>query len=234
MNDRAVKARHSAVLLDRHPLWLAAVGELFARAGIDVQGTATSEEDALGLLSEHDPDVLIFDPDACDSEPGSFLDAVTKENPGIKALAVSETGHHDKIEATLQAGAAAYVIKTIHPDDLAVAVRQIFSQTIHWAPSAGMHRRPLVPTGLQEDTLSVLTLREREILGIVAEGKSNGEIARMLWVTEQTVKFHLSNIYRKLEVANRTEASRWVHAQGVTPTGGPQIRSLASLHPSAA
>ena len=60
-----------------------------------------------------------------------------------------------------------------------------------------------------------LTKRELEILQLVAEGHSNGELARMLWVTEQTVKFHLSNIYRKLDVANRTEASRWAQLHGL-------------------
>ncbi|MGH3046995.1 MAG: LuxR C-terminal-related transcriptional regulator, partial [Gaiellaceae bacterium] len=53
------------------------------------------------------------------------------------------------------------------------------------------------------------------ILQLVAEGHSNAELARMLWVTEQTVKFHLSNIYRKLNVANRTEASRWAQLRGI-------------------
>ena len=60
-----------------------------------------------------------------------------------------------------------------------------------------------------------LTRRELEILRLVAEGHSNAQLARMLWVTEQTVKFHLSNIYRKLDVANRTEASRWAQLHGL-------------------
>ena len=60
-----------------------------------------------------------------------------------------------------------------------------------------------------------LTRRELEILRLVAEGHSNSQLARMLWVTEQTVKFHLSNIYRKLGVANRTEASRWAQVNGL-------------------
>ena len=64
---------------------------------------------------------------------------------------------------------------------------------------------------------AVLTKREREILQLVAEGHSNSQLARMLWVTEQTVKFHLSNIYRKLDVANRTEASRWAQIHGLLP-----------------
>jgi DNA-binding CsgD family transcriptional regulator len=63
-----------------------------------------------------------------------------------------------------------------------------------------------------------LTRREYEILQLVAEGHSNAQLARMLWVTEQTVKFHLSNIYRKLDVANRTEASRWAQVHGLLET----------------
>jgi DNA-binding CsgD family transcriptional regulator len=61
-----------------------------------------------------------------------------------------------------------------------------------------------------------------EILRLVAEGHSNSALAKMLWVTEQTVKFHLANIYRKLDVANRTEASRWAHLNGVlNPVASP-------------
>jgi DNA-binding CsgD family transcriptional regulator len=60
-----------------------------------------------------------------------------------------------------------------------------------------------------------LTNRELEILRLVAEGHSNAQLARMLWVTEQTVKFHLSNVYRKLNVANRTEAARWAQLHGL-------------------
>ena len=62
-----------------------------------------------------------------------------------------------------------------------------------------------------------LTRRELEILRLVAEGHSNAQLAKMLWVTEQTVKFHLSNIYRKLDVSNRTEASRWAQVRGLLP-----------------
>ena len=67
-----------------------------------------------------------------------------------------------------------------------------------------------------------LTRRELEILCLVAEGHSNSQLAAMLWVTEQTVKFHLSNIYRKLDVANRTEASRWAQLNGLLPALGAQ------------
>ena len=67
---------------------------------------------------------------------------------------------------------------------------------------------------------SPLTSRELEVLQLVAAGATNGEIAQKLWVTEQTVKFHLSNVYRKLEVGNRTEASHYAHVNGLL--GAPQ------------
>ena len=70
---------------------------------------------------------------------------------------------------------------------------------------------------LEMESTADLTRREVEILRLVAEGHSNAQLARMLWVTEQTVKFHLSNVYRKLDVSNRTEASRWAQLNGLLP-----------------
>jgi DNA-binding NarL/FixJ family response regulator len=118
----------------------------------------------------------------------------------------------------LAAGASAYVVKTAHPDDVASAVRQAFEHSVFTPGSAP------VPTALADETPSRrerpggLTRRELEILKLVAEGHSNAALAGMLWVTEQTVKFHLSNIYRKLDVTNRTEASRWAQVNGLLST----------------
>ena len=88
------------------------------------------------------------------------------------------------------------------------------------------------PTHAQtESAARELTRRELEILRLVAEGHSNGQLAKMLWVTEQTVKFHLSNIYRKLEVANRTEASRWAHHNGLlTPAQEQTLDGCRSMN----
>ena len=70
-----------------------------------------------------------------------------------------------------------------------------------------------------------MTRRELEILKHVAEGHSNAALAKMLWVTEQTVKFHLSNIYRKLDVTNRTEASRWAQVSGLLSTKVDEVEA---------
>jgi DNA-binding CsgD family transcriptional regulator len=93
-------------------------------------------------------------------------------------------------------------------------IRQAFEASIYLAHSA---TAPARPGPVASEVAPELTRREMEILRLVAEGHSNSQLARMLWVTEQTVKFHLSNIYRKLDVANRTEASRWAQLRGLLP-----------------
>src|SRR6185436_5509837 len=79
----------------------------------------------------------------------------------------------------------------------------------------------VVAKPVASDVVAALTKRELEILQLVAEGHSNSQLARILWVTEQTVKFHLSNIYRKLDVANRTGASRWAQVHGLLNLAPP-------------
>ena len=211
----AFSHRHSTVVLDRHPLWLSELGQILERAGFAVDGTTTSEAQALQLLRQHQPDVLIFEPEACSSTSYRFLAAANAAAPGLKAVAVSTVDDPEVIRTTLQSGAWAYVLKQAHPEDIAVAARQAFSHSIHLA-GASEPRDARVPAASSNGGVpSLLTRREREILALVAEGKSNAAMARELWVTEQTVKFHLSNIYRKLGVANRTAASRWAHGNGI-------------------
>jgi DNA-binding NarL/FixJ family response regulator len=125
----------SAVLLDRSSA-VEAVCELFTQARVAVRGTATSEEVVLELVARHDPDLLIFDPDACASAPELFLQAVAQKNPKITTLAVSEKSDPDTIDAGLHAGASAYMLKAIGPDELAVAVRRVYSQTNQSSPQA--------------------------------------------------------------------------------------------------
>src|SRR5206468_12815783 len=91
---------------------------------------------------------------------------------------------------------------------------------------ASVARQPVLRS-VEREPAPELTRRELEILRLVAEGHSNLQLAQMLWVTEQTVKFHLSNIYRKLQVANRTEASRWAQLNGLLPSQRPSSAFVA-------
>ena len=208
--------RYVAVVLDRQPLWLSAIAEVLERAGFDVIATTTSEAQALQLIREHRPEVLIFEPEACTSPTDRFLAAARSAQPHLKAVAVSSVEDHVAIRASLRSGAWAYVLKRAHPEDIAVAVRQTFTHSIHLAATLDDFESTATQTEPRDDAgLSLLTRREREILALVAEGHSNSAMARQLWVTEQTVKFHLSNIYRKLGVPNRTAATRWAHEHGL-------------------
>jgi two-component system response regulator DegU len=205
-------ASSSTLILDRQPLWLSALQQVLERIGFAEVLSTTSEPEALQLLREHQPAVLLFEPEACVSSISRFLEVVFKQRPNIKVLVVSDSDDPKDIAECLGAGASAYVLKRAQAGDISMAVRQAFQTSIHLAsPGAGA---PLAAPVLRSED-SGLTRREREILGLVADGSSNGAVARKLWVTEQTVKFHLSNIYRKLGVSNRTAASRWAHEHGV-------------------
>ena len=103
------------------------------------------------------------------------------------------------------------MLKRAEPEDLASAIRQVFARSLYLASSAAFQMTPN-PEAIEAVGL---TQREREILQLVSEGNTNGDVARILWVTEQTVKFHLANIFRKLNVTNRTQASRWAHTHGL-------------------
>jgi DNA-binding NarL/FixJ family response regulator len=213
----------TAVLLDPHPLWLDALESILRSIEVTVVGRTTSPEDALELVVEKEPDILICETETLNGGmSGSELIRACRERlSALRVIVLGASRDHVDIDAAFDAGALAYAVKTAHPEDVAATVRQTFDHTIFLANSAPTNGStqngslPPVAAGSEVDDDVALTRREREILALVAEGHSNRELARMLWVTEQTVKFHLSNIYRKLDVANRTEASRWAHRNGL-------------------
>ena len=202
----------AAVLLDRHPLWLDAMDQLVAELGIEVAGRTTDVDEALALIEAHRPDVFIAGIDPTNDDLACVRRA-KQLHPGLKAIIVSDDAEPQTIERAFIAGATVYCVKTAEQEDLASAIRQAFDRSIYIAGSG--FETILPPLVEQEPTSHDLTRRELEILRLAAEGHSNAQLARMLWVTEQTVKFHLSNIYRKLDVSNRTEASRWAQVNGL-------------------
>ena len=210
----------TAVILDRHPLWLDALERLLDGVGVSVVGKTTSPAAALEMVGKMRPTVFIAEYDAIlDSEDGlGLLRRAATHNPGVYSVVLSTRNEAAEIEAAFAAGASVYCVKTAEPEDLAAAIRRAFDDSIHYASSpATLTEHPPVESASRGD-LPRLTKREIQILQLVAEGHSNSQLAKMLWVTEQTVKFHLSNIYRKLDVGNRTEASRWAQLHGLLPT----------------
>ena len=211
MTTERESAGRTAVLFDPHPLWLEAVTQVLSNAGVEVRAATSAVSEALSALEEHRPSVfvtaLLVDEGAEDGI-ACVRDAVGLV-PGLKTIVLTEEEKPDHIDAAFAAGAVAYVFKRADPQDLASAVRQSFEHSVYFSSPRSRAEEE------SDRTIDDLTRRELEILRLVAEGHSNAALARMLWVTEQTVKFHLSNIYRKLGVANRTEASRWAQVNGL-------------------
>ena len=210
----------TAVLVDEHPLWLDTVAHVVADVGVQVVGKATRSSEGLRMVTEHAPDLLITGIRMPEGEIDGI--GLARESllrvPEMKVIVLSMYDDAEHVEASFKAGVSAYVLKSTHPDDLKSAIRQAFEPSLYF-PSDG---RSSTEVTFENPDEAGLTRRELEILQIVSEGYSNAELAKMLWVTEQTVKFHLSNVYRKLNVSNRTEASRWAQLHGLLAHRQPE------------
>jgi DNA-binding NarL/FixJ family response regulator len=210
--------RRTAVLLDEHPMWLSALERVLEEVGFEPIAKVKDPAEALEVIKTERPDLFLLDIDTNGSQPDGLtcLREASEQAPQMKAVVVSACEDPGKIDAALAAGAVVYVLKRAEPGDLASAIRQVFTRSLYLAGSPGQSSRPAMSG---ETANAGLTRREREILQLVAEGMTNGGVARKLWVTEQTVKFHLANIFRKLNVTNRTQASRWAHSHGLLGEG---------------
>ena len=208
-----------AVLLDPHPIWLDAIEIVLKRVGVEIVGKTTSGNEAIALVAELSPRLLTLEIDPLPGEPDGFS-VLRQSRSGaaeLRAIVLSRNHQTRYIDAALAAGASAYIVKTAHPDDVASAVRQAFDHSV-FLPGVAEPPTAEPPVPHTGERPGGLTRRELEILKLAAEGHSNADLARMLWVTEQTVKFHLSNVYRKINVTNRTEASRWAQVNGFLGT----------------
>ncbi len=177
-------------------------------------------------MKEAQPELLVVDIETrrADGEIEGLecLRGAVEAVAGLKAVVFSRSKSDEVIASAFSAGAAAYVVKTVQPEDFVSAIRQVFDRSMHLA--ATPTRTASSPRVLVE--AHGLTSREVEILKLVAEGLTNAQVAQRLVVTEQTVKFHLSNIYRKLETSNRTEASRWAQVHDLLESdAGPRLAS---------
>jgi DNA-binding NarL/FixJ family response regulator len=175
--------------------------------GIQIVGCAKSGGDVVPAIARTNPDIVLLDIRMPRLDGLASLEQIRKLHPKLKLAMLSPSAEPDHIRSAFRRGADAYVVKSIDPDDLASALRQVFDRTIYY---------PATPTNANGDgAVSTLTPRELAMLKAVARGLSNQTISREFWVTEQTVKFHLTNIYRKLGIRNRAEATRFAYEHGI-------------------
>jgi len=176
--------------------------------GFEIVGEAANGSQVLPLVSQTRPDVVVLDLHMPQVDGLICLDQIRKRFPDTKVVILSVSTDERLIQSVLKRGASAYIVKSVNPIDIPAALRQAVDRTVYQA------------IGLPDESESAakaagLTERETAILKAVVRGLSNEAISKEFWVSEQTVKFHLTNIYRKLGVSNRTEAARLAYRQGL-------------------
>jgi DNA-binding NarL/FixJ family response regulator len=198
------------LIADDHRLILNGIREALGEAqDIEVVAATHAGSQVMPLISRTEPDLVVIDIHMRGADGFSCLDLIRRRFPAVKIVVLSTVRDAERIQTALRRGASAYIVKTVDPRDLPSALRQAAEGTVYHALGAD--------EGESADVARTTGLTERQlaILRALARGLSNQAISKELWVTEQTVKFHLANIYRALGVRNRTEAARYAYEHGL-------------------
>ncbi|MBD9730161.1 response regulator [Streptomyces caniscabiei] len=182
---------------------------------IEVVGEAADGAEGVARAEELRPDVVLMDVKMPGMDGVEALRRLRELDNPARVLIVTSFTEQRTVVPALRAGAAGYVYKDVDPDALAGAIRSVHAGHILLQPEVAdallsQEANPGQGRG------GSLTEREREVLGLIADGRSNREIARALVLSEKTVKTHVSNILMKLDLADRTQAALWAVRHGVT------------------
>ncbi|MFJ4779695.1 response regulator [Streptomyces sp. NPDC088762] len=183
---------------------------------IEVVGEASDGEEGIARAEELGPDVILMDVKMPGTDGIEALRRLRERANPARVLIVTSFTEQRTVVPALRAGAAGYVYKDIDPDALAGAIRSVHAGHVLLQPEVAS-----TLLAQEEQTPSAgrggsLTDREREVLGLIADGRSNREIARALVLSEKTVKTHVSNILMKLDLSDRTQAALWAVRHGIT------------------
>ena len=194
------------VLADDHALVLQGLqGLLSAEPDIRVIATATDGERLLDAIHRFKPDVAVMDLQMPFMDGLTCLRHIRSEKLSVRVLVLSAFGDAQSMRAAVEGGADGFALKTDSPEMTVAAIRQVAAGKMVFPEAV---RRWLVRPA---DDPNKLTDREEAVLALIAEGKSNAQIGAVLNLSENTIKFHLRNLFAKLGVTNRTEAAAKYH-----------------------
>jgi DNA-binding NarL/FixJ family response regulator len=180
---------------------------------VDVVGEAGTVPAAIEIVTKTRPEVVLLDVHMPDGGGLAVIEAVSKQLPDTRFLALSVSDAAEDVIALIRAGASGYVTKTISADDLAAAITRVADGDAVFSPMlAGFvldafRDAPAMPS--IDPEIDLLTPREREVLRLLARGYAYKEIAAELFISIKTVETHASNVLRKLQLSNRHQLTRW-------------------------
>lgn len=217
------------LVADDHPLIREGVRvALESAADIEIVGMAGNGAELLPMIAREGPDLVLLDIQMPLMDGLACLEVIRRRHPGVRVVIFSHLSEPEVIQTALKRGATGYVVKSIDADGLASALRQAYDGTVFHALGSSEADPDATARA------AGLTRREITIMKGVARGLSNQEIAKELWVAEQTVKFHLTNLYRKIGVKNRTEAARRAYQLGLLEALEPDAEAVSeAVVPSA-
>lgn len=185
---------------------------------IEVLGEAADGQAALNelaVMAHHDdlPDVVLMDLMMPRLDGIAATAAIKQRHPGVEVVALTSFSEAERVHVALEAGAAGYLLKDAEADEVGAAVRAAYRGEVHLDPAVA--RKLTQSLVAPQHTAAALTPREREILVLVAQGKSNRELAGILMISERTARTHVSNVLTKLGLASRTQAALWAIREGL-------------------
>jgi two-component system, NarL family, response regulator DevR len=199
-------------LLDDHELVRRGLRDLFwAHEDIEVVGEAGTAEEALAQIPRTRPDVAVLDVRLRDDPTAAtgieVCREIRSEHPGISCIMLTSFADDEALLAAVMAGAAGYVLKEVHGVDLVTSVRRVASGQSLLDPSVTARVLERLRSPTPKDPLDALTPQERRILDLIADGKTNREIAQDMFLAEKTVKNYVSNMLSKLGMERRSQAA---------------------------
>ncbi|MBT2690717.1 response regulator transcription factor [Bacillus sp. ISL-47] len=202
---------------DHHVVRRGLVFFLKTQPEIEIAGEAKNGREAVELIKTNKPDVVLMDLDMPEMNGIEATREIKKNYPDVKILILTSFSDQDHVIPAIEAGASGYQLKDIEPDGLVEAIMQIMKGENQLHPKATSHLLTHLTNknSIERKPIDELTKRELEVLGEIAKGKSNKEIAASLYITEKTVKTHVSNLLSKLELADRTQAALYAVRNGL-------------------